>query len=284
MKKEKEGSIRARKIRAGIFQALGFILTVILYLIPAAFVILTSFKSDLESMRLQLSLPEVWHWENYPTVIKHQNYAVLTGLKNSALLAFFAIILIVLSCSLGGYILQRRKGKLTNIVNVLILAGLMIPPAIVPTIWVLNGLGIYKTIFGMVLVETALMTPFATILYRGYVGSVPKEIEEAALVDGCKSIQMFVRVVFPLLKPVTSTIITLDVVTIFNDFTNPLYFLPGAKNFTAQLTLYNFTGQFASSYNLLYADVVIILMVPLILYIFFNKQIVAGMTSGAVKG
>lgn len=89
---------------------------------------------------------------------------------------------------------------------------------------------------------------------------------------------------FPLLKPVTSTIIILNAVTIFNDFTNPLYFLPGNDNVTVQLTLYNFMGRYSSSYNLLFADVLIITIPMLILFLFFNKKIVDGMVAGAVKG
>ena len=90
--------------------------------------------------------------------------------------------------------------------------------------------------------------------------------------------------VFPLLKPVTSTIVILNAVTIFNDFTNPLYFLPGTENATVQQTLYNFTGQFASSYNLLFADVILITLPMLLLFVVFNKKIVDGMAAGSIKG
>jgi raffinose/stachyose/melibiose transport system permease protein len=114
--------------------------------------------------------------------------------------------------------------------------------------------------------------------------TIPKEIDEAAIVDGCGSFRLFFQIIMPLLKPVTSTIIVLSAVGIFNDFTNPLYFLPGAKNVTVQLSLYNFTGMYQTSWNLLFADIILISLPPLILFLFFNKKIVAGMTAGAVKG
>jgi len=185
---------------------------------------------------------------------------------------------------MAAFPLQRKKGKVSTVINVLALAGLMIPPAIVPTIWVLNGIGLFKTLIGMVLVEVALCTPFTLMLYKGFMATIPKEIDEAAIVDGCGKIRLFFNIIFPLLKPVTATIIVLTSVNIFNDFVNPLYFLPGAKNATIQLTLYNFMGRFGSSWNLLFANAIIISIPPLVLFIFFNKKIVAGMTSGAVKG
>ena len=136
----------------------------------------------------------------------------------------------------------------------------------------------------MIMVETALQIPFTIMLYKGFMNTIPVELEEAGYIDGCTRSNLFIRIIFPLLKPVTSTIIILDAVTIFNDFTNPLYFLPGNDNVTVQLTLYNFMGRYSSSYNLLFADVLIITIPMLILFLFFNKKIVDGMVAGAVKG
>ena len=162
--------------------------------------------------------------------------------------------------------------------------GLMIPAAILPTIKLLQVLHIYKTMFSMVMIETALQLPFTIMLYRGFMGTVPRELEEAAEIDGCGRFQTFFKIIMPLLKPITATVLILDAVTVFNDFTNPLYFLPGNENATVQLTLYNYKGQFASSYNLMFADILIITIPMLILFLLFNKKIVAGMVAGSVKG
>jgi raffinose/stachyose/melibiose transport system permease protein len=95
---------------------------------------------------------------------------------------------------------------------------------------------------------------------------------------------LFFSVILPLIRPAIVTIIVTSSVAIYNDFSNPLYFLPGAKNVTAQLTLYGFMSQFNSQWNLVFADVIIVTIPPLILFMFFQRQIVSGMTSGAVKG
>ena len=104
------------------------------------------------------------------------------------------------------------------------------------------------------------------------------------MIDGCTGLGLFFRVIFPLLRPVTITVILTSSVFIFNDFVNPLYFLPGDENATVQLTLYNFLSQFSTQYNLLFMNIVLVTVPPLVLFIFFNRKIVAGMTSGAVKG
>jgi len=115
--------------------------------------------------------------------------------------------------------MQRRKGRGTPVIDFLVLAGLMIPPAVVPTVWVLNGIGLFKTLPGLILVEVALSFPFSALLYKGFMGSIPREIDESAVMDGCNGLVLFLRIIFP----------------------------------------------------------------PLILFVFFNKRIVAGMTAGAVK-
>ena len=126
--------------------------------------------------------------------------------------------------------------------------------------------------------------PFAVMILRAFMGSIPGEIDEAAIMDGASPLQVFFSIILPLLKPAIITLIVTSSVGIYNDFANPLYFLPGNQNVTAQLTLYSFMSQFASQWNLLFADVVVITIPPIIMFMFFQEQIVAGMTAGAVKG
>jgi raffinose/stachyose/melibiose transport system permease protein len=165
-----------------------------------------------------------------------------------------------------------------------VLAGLIIPPAVVPTIWLMQALHIYKTIPGLVLIEVAFGLSFCILLFRAFVATIPKELDEAAIIDGAGPIRLFFQVVFPLLRSVVVTVIVVQAVFVFNDFQNPLYFLPGDANATVQLTLYNFKSQFSTQWNLLFTDILLITIPPLIMYIFFNRQIVAGLTAGAVKG
>lgn len=263
---------------------LGILMAVIVFIVPFAFMLVNALKERREANLLNISLPQNLHWENFLEVLRANNYQIVTAFKNSGMIVLGSVILLVIVGSMGGYVIQRRKDRIMGISNALIMTGLMVPAAILPTIWVLQRIHLYKTLTGMILIETALHIPFTVMLYRGFMSSIPVELEEAGYIDGCSRWKIFTKIIFPLLKPVTSTVIILNAVTIFNDFTNPLYFLPGAENATVQLTLYNFMGQYASSYNLLFADVILITVPMLILFIFFNKRIVDGMVAGAVKG
>ncbi len=264
-----------------VFGILGVFL---IFVIPFIFMIANSLKERREANLLSIEFPEMPMFSNYLEVFKANNYILITAFKNSALVTAGSVFLMILTCSMAGHVLSRRKDRLTGCINMVVLSGLMVPPAIMPTIWLMQGLHIYKTMHGMILIEVALQIPFTILLYRGFMATIPVEMEEAGYMDGCSRLKMFSRIVFPLLKPVTATVIILNAVTVFNDFTNPLYFLPGTKNATVQLTLYNFMGQYSSSYNLLFADVIIITVPMLILFIIFNKKIVDGMVAGAVKG
>lgn len=263
---------------------IGVVLTGVLFLLPFYFMVIMSFKTSKEASLMKLSLPGSYHIiENYTAVLQAQKGIVIRAFLNSFLITVFSVIGVMLVCSMAGFVLQRRKDRLSGFWNFIILFGLIAPPAIVPTIWVLQGLQIYKTIFSMILLEVAFMFPYSTLLYKGFLKTIPKEIDEAAIIDGCGRLRLFFQIIFPLLKPINITIIVLTAVFVYSDFMNPLYFLPGARNATVQLTLYNFMGRYQTAFNLLFADVVLITIPPLILYIFLNKKIVAGMTAGSLK-
>jgi len=182
------------------------------------------------------------------------------------------------------YVWQRRPGRATGAVGLLVLAGLIVPPAIVPTIWVLQKVGLFKTMPGLILIEIAYGLPFCILLFRAFIASVPRELDEAAVVDGANPLQVFFRVIFPVLRSVMITVIILQSVFVYNDFQNPLYFLPGTQNATIQVTLLNFQSQFTTQYNLLFATILLVMIPPFIMFIFFNRKIVAGMAAGSVKG
>jgi raffinose/stachyose/melibiose transport system permease protein len=165
-----------------------------------------------------------------------------------------------------------------------VLTALIIPPAIVPTIWVLQKLHLFGTLQGIIAIQVAYGMGFSILIFRNFIATIPRELDEAAIIDGCGGWNLYFKIIFPLLRPVTITIGILATVGIFNDFTNPLYFLPGEKNATLQQTLFNYVSRFSTQYNLLFADILYITIFPLLAFIFFNKKIVAGMTSGSVKG
>lgn len=263
----------------------GTVFSFMIFIIPFLFMFLESVKDKKESNALKFSLPTEWHFlDNYSEVIQNNNYQILRAFKNSAIITVGAVILLIIVCSLAGFFIQRRSDKLSKAISNYITIGLMVPPSIMPTIWIMQGLHLYKTMTGMILIEACLVIPFTTMLYRSFVATIPVELEEAAMVDGCSGFRTFTRIIFPLLKPFSVTAIILNSVTVFNDFMNPLYFLPGTKNATVQLTLYSYISLYKTEYNLLFANVILVVLPMLILFLCLNEKIVAGMTAGAVKG
>jgi raffinose/stachyose/melibiose transport system permease protein len=182
------------------------------------------------------------------------------------------------------FVRQRRYSRWNRLIDLLVLSGLIIPPAVVPTIWVLQKLGIFRTLPGLILIEVAFGLSFTILLFQAFISTIPKELDEAAILDGAGPFRLFFRVIFPLLKSVVVTVIVVQSVFVFNDFVNPLYFLPGTENSTVQLTLFNFQSQFNTRWNLLFADVLLITVPPLIMFMFFQRQFASGFTAGAVKG
>ncbi len=257
----------------------------VIFVVPFIFIFLTAMKSSGEAALMAFSWPTEWHfWSNLVAVVQAHDYMLLLAYFNSIVITVAAIALLVLFAAMIGYVLQRRNNRFTRFLYGAILAGLMIPPAVVPTIWLLQKIYLFKTLEGMIFIQIAYGLAFAVLLFRAFVATIPKDLDEAAVIDGGKPWQIFFRVILPLLKPIMVTVIVVQSVTVFNDFTNPLYYLPGRDNVTVQLTLYNFQSQFVSQMNLLFMNILLVTIPPLIVFIFFNRQIVAGMTAGAVKG
>ena len=273
---------RTRDIVAGV---VAILVSIVVFLVPFAFIVINALKDVRESSDRSFALPTTWHlWDNLVEVLSTRDYMLVTAFINSIILTVGSVTLLVVFGAMVGFVLQRRPSRWTNIINFFVLAGLIIPPAVVPTIWVLQGLGLFKTLHGMILIEVAYGLSFSVLLFRAFIATVPRELDEAAIIDGAGPIKLFFGIVLPLLRPVVVTLIVTQSVAIFNDFTNPLYYLPGNKNVTLQLTLFNFQSQFNTSYNLLFMNILLITIPPLIVYVFFNRQIVAGLTAGAVKG
>ena len=268
-----------------LLSAVAILLSVIVFVVPFAFVLLTAVKDRQQASRLDFSWPT--HFQlvrNFVDVVRARDYMVIVAFINSTILTVASVAILVVLSAMVAFVLQRRITRWTGLINFLVLSGLIIPPAVVPTIWVLQKLGLFQTMIGLIFVEVAFGLSFCVLLFRAFIASIPRELDEAAIIDGAGPVRLFFRVVLPLLRSVIVTVVVVQSVAVFNDFTNPLYFLPGDQNATVQLTLYNFSSQFSTSYNLLFMNILLITVPPLIMYMFFNRQIVAGLTSGAVKG
>src|SRR5687767_10177238 len=278
--------MKARKFLASIWvDALSLVVIGIIFVVPFAFIFLTAAKTSAEAALFQFSWPSEFQLiQNLWEVLAFADFRTFRALWNSTLLTLGSVSLIVLLSALVAFVMQRRKDRVASVVSSIMLAGLIIPPAVVPTIFFLQWLGIYKTLFGLIMVEVAYTMPFAILIFRAFMASIPSEIDEAAIMDGASPLRVFFVIILPLLQPAIVTVIVTSAVGIYNDFVGPLYFLPGSENVTAQLTLFSFMSQFSSQWNLLFADVLVITILPLIMFMFFQHQLVSGLTKGAIKG
>lgn len=278
--------MKVRKFIAGLWvDAVSLIIIGVVFIVPFIFILLTASKTRQDAALFRFSWPSEFQLvQNIRDVLAFGDNRMFLALWNSTILTVSSVTLIVLFSALVAFVMQRRNDRLAAVVSSVMLAGLIIPPAVVPTIFLLQWLGIYKTLFGLIMIEVAFTLSFATLIFRAFMGSIPREIDEAAIMDGASPMRVFLYIVLPLLKPAIITVIVVSSIAVYNDFVGPLYFLPGAENVTAQLTLYGFISQFSSQWNLLFANVIVITIPPLIMFMFFQRQIVSGMAAGAVKG
>jgi raffinose/stachyose/melibiose transport system permease protein len=274
-----------KNLRGTLIGSASIVVTFVLFIIPFLFIVSIASKTVREAANLEFSVPTNFVLlDNLVQVVQARDFLMVIAFINSVILTVVSVAVLVVLGSMIAYVLQRRSSKLNAAVSLLVLAGLIVPPAVVPTIWVLQGLGLFKTMPGLILIEIAFGLPFSILLFSAFIAGIPRELDEAARVDGASPIRTFFQVIFPVLRSVIMTVIILQSVAIYNDFQNPLYFLPGTQNATVQLTLFNFQNQFNTQYNLLFAGILLVAIPPLIMFIFFNRKIVEGMAAGSVKG
>jgi raffinose/stachyose/melibiose transport system permease protein len=268
-----------------LLSGLALLLFAVVFLSPFIFVVLTAAKTQADSALLEFSWPDQWQlWRNVKDTLAARDYLLVIAFINSTILTVTSVTAMVVLAAMTAFVLQRRRSRWNPVANVLILAGLIVPPAVVPTIWVLQRLGLFKTMPGLIMVEIAFGIAFCVLLFRAFIATIPKDLDEAAFIDGAGPLRLFFQVIFPLLRPIIVTVVITQTVFVWNDFVNPLYFLPGDENATVQLTLFNFSSQYNNAFNLLFMDILLVTVPPLIMFMFFQRQIVAGMTQGSVKG
>lgn len=267
-------------------EILANVLTIFTHWLVFYFVIVNACKSNIEASMLSLSLPSDFQlWENIKYVLSYRNFSFLKSFWTSFRITFFAMLTLVLTASSAAFVLERRKSSfICKSSDKLIVACLTIPANVITTYFVLRLLHVDNTLPGLILVQVAALFPFCTMMYKGFIATIPTEIDEAAIIDGCGSFTLFWRIIFPILKPITASILVLRSIVVFNDFQNAQYYLSGSASQTVQICVYVFKAAFATKWAYLFTASILASVPLLIMYALFNKKILEGMTSGAVKG
>lgn len=273
---------RAKKqIRAVISNLIAIGIS-LLVMVPLVVLFLNSFKSQGEANNMSLSLPKEWMFENFVVVIEQGK--LISAFFNGLLYASVSVIITVIVVSAAAFVISRNCKGINKFVYYFIISGIAMPINNVALMKVMQALHLVNTRYGLILLYAAINIPLSLFLSYGFIRTIPREIDEAAVIDGCTPIKLFTRIIVPLLKPIISTLFVLNFMAVWNDFTMPLYYLNNSKKWPMTLAVYNFFGAFENSWNLVSADIVLTLIPVLLIFIFGQKYIVGGVSSGAVKG
>jgi len=253
-----------------------------LVILPMLVVLINSFKTKEEAYNMTLELPEKIMWSNIQLVIEKGK--LLSSFLNSLTYAAGSTLVLVIIVALAAFVLSRNRSSFNRFIYYLIILGIAMPLNNVVLMQVMKTLHIINTRHGIMLVYVAINIPISLFLCFGFISNIPRELDEAAVIDGCSSRTLFLRIIAPLLKPIMATLFVINFMSIWNDFTLPLYFLNDSDKWPMTLAVYNFFGMYQQQWNLVSADILLTTLPVLIVFILGQKYIVGGLTSGAVKG
>lgn len=262
------------------------VLIALLYIYPVLLMVLNSMKPFKEVLTNVLALPQQLALvENYSYVIEKMDYFRLFW--NNLVITVVGILGIVAFSSMAAYILDRRKVRCTKLIHTLIITPMLIPfqTIMITLLKSMNVLRLSGSTWGLGIQYWGFGVPMATFIFFNFMKTVPKEIDESAVIDGATTFTTFRRIIFPLLKPVTATVIVLDVMWIWNDFLLPLLMVNGSpKTKTLVLAAYNFVGQLNTKWHYALAAMVLAILPSVLFFIFLQKYIVEGVVAGSIKG
>lgn len=275
--------MRAKRFIRAIFSNLIAWIFSIICLIPMLLIVVNSLKDKNSAADMNLKLPTLpIIWENFAIVIEKGK--LMTSFLNSVTYSVGSVILCVFFAATAAYVLSRNQTKINKMLYLYIVLGITLPINYVALTKVLLTLHINNTRGGIILLYTAMQLPFMTFLIHGFVAKIPVELDEAAVLDGCNAVNLFVRIIFPMLKPAIATATVLTFLNTWNEFVSPLYFLNNTEKWPMTLSVYNFFGMYFKDWNLVCADIFLTSLPVLVVYLLGQKYIVSGMTAGAVKG
>lgn len=279
------GGTRARVFRT--VKTIILFLLLLVYMMPFFLIIINSLKSTRGILRYTMDLidPMGVTFSNFVRAFEKMHF--LRAFGNSLLITGVSVALIVLISSMTAYFFVRAKWRINSIFFACMVAAMIIPFQVLMTPLISiygNFLGVLDSRATLIYMHVGFSISMAVFIYHGFIkSSVPLALEEAATLDGCSRTQTFFRVVFPLLKPTTATIVVLNVLAIWNDFLLPSLILGKRRLYTLPLSTYDFYGTYTVDYGAIMAALVMTTIPVIILYVFLQKQVVSGVVSGAVK-
>ncbi|MFD0681530.1 MULTISPECIES: carbohydrate ABC transporter permease [unclassified Paenibacillus] len=256
----------------------------LLFLVPFYFVIVNSMKSFGDILINSASLPHSLNFANYGKVWDIMKFPKVFW--NSLLITVFSNIGLVVISSMAAYRLVRFPTRFNNLIFMAFVAAMVIPfqSIMIPLVRVASQVGLMDSITGLVICYFGFGVSLNVFLYHGFIKSVPLEIEESARVDGCSPYGVFWKIVFPLLKPMTVTIVLLNSLWIWNDFLLPMLILSKPELRTIPLATYSFFGQYTKQWDLALAALVLGVLPIVIFFLSMQRHIIEGITAGSIKG
>lgn len=273
----------------GVIANIILICVCLAYLFPIYIIVVNAFKNRAELYENVLAFPSQFSFQYFAKAMDKMDF--FNALKNSLIVTLVSITIIVVLASMCAWMLARTENKISKFIFMLFVATMLIPfqTLMMPLMQVLGferdtlGLPVVDTLGGLIFCYIGFGASMSVFLYHGFVKSVPVALEEAATIDGCSKFGVFWRIVFPMLKPVTMTVIILDVIWIWNDYLLPSLVLTSKANRTIPLSTASFFGQFTIQWNMAMAGLTLTIIPVIIFYLCAQKYIVKGVAAGAVK-
>lgn len=273
----------AKKIRWTFYEIIMIILAVV-FIVPALVVILNSFKPLGDILTDTFGLPNSLYLENFRYVLENMNY--LRIFLNTVTICVFAIAITVVMSAMCAYRLARWNNKAANIILLVLMASMTVPfqSIMLPLTKISKTLNLTNSIPGLILILVPLYCPMAVFIYQGFMKSIPYEIEEAAQIDGCGRLKIFFKIIFPLLKPATSSIVVLFTLQMWNDFTLPMIMLQSAEKKTITTTVYSFFSAYSMRWDYALTSLTLSAIPMILFFLFMQKYLINGIVAGSVKG
>ncbi len=274
---QKLGSVGFRSLRL-----VPIILWTFVLLVPIVSVLTVAVKSNYELLNNPMGWPQQFVWANFATAWNESNLG--QALLNSVIITSVAVVGIVLLGAMAAYPLARRGTRGMNGLYYYFIAGLIIPFqfGLIPLYQLWTTLGLVNTLPGIILIHIGATVPFAIFFYTGFMKSIPRELEEAAAIDGAGPQRTFWTIVFPLLRPVTATVIIVASLGTWNDFLGALIFLQDPSTQTFPLAIYSFVGQYGQQSNLIFASIIIVTLPIVCIFLLLQRSFIKGLSGGAL--